>query len=78
MSKKQENRFSRAKQYRNDRKRFNVYVVLHYESIAMKYDLTSYCNVLIDKNKHKYFKKIVYYTNHSNVKKTMLLRENLN
>ena len=70
-------RFARASQYRNDRKRSNVHAILHYDMMNEKYDLTSHCNVLIDEDKHRYFKKMMYYINHSNIEKTMLLRENL-
>ena len=72
-----EKRSVRANQYRNDTKRSNVHTGLHFERIIAEYDLLSHCNVLIDENKHRYFKKIVYYTNHFNIEKTMLLRENL-
>ena len=75
-SDKQEERSDRAEQYRNDTKRSNVHAALHYDFIIVEYGLTSHCNVLIDENKHRYFKKIVYYINHSNFEKTMLLREN--
>ena len=42
-----------------------------------EYDFSAHCNVLIDENKHRFFKLIVYFINHLNVKKTMLLRKNL-
>ena len=32
---------------------------------------------LIDEDKHRYFKKIVYYINHSNIERIMLFRKNL-
>ena len=72
-----EKRSIRANQYRNDTKRFNVHVDIHFERIINEYDFFSNCNVLIDENKHRYFKKIVYYTNHSNIEKIMLFRKNL-
>ena len=67
----------RANQYRNDTKRLNVHADIHFDRIIAEYDLLNHCNVLINENKHKYFKKIVYYTNHSNIEKTMLFRKNL-
>ena len=70
-------RSARASQYRNDRMRPNVHTALHYPMINEEYGLSSHCNVLIGEDKHRYFKKIVYQTNHSNVEKTMLLKENL-
>ena len=67
----------RVNQYRNDTRRFNVHADVHFDRIIAEYDFFSHCNVLIGENKHRYFKKIVYYTNHSNIEKIMLLRENL-
>lgn len=64
-------------QYRNDTKRSNVHAGVHFERIIDEYDFFSNCNVLIDENKHRYFKKIVYYINHFNIEKTMLFCENL-
>ena len=72
-----EERSARVNQYRNDTKRLNVHAGIHFERIIAEYDLFSNYNVLIGEDKHRYFKKIVYYTNHSNIEKTMLLRENL-
>ena len=67
----------RVNQYRNDTKRSNVHVDIHFERIIAEYDFFSNYNVLIGENKHRYFKKIVYYINHFNIEKTMLFRENL-
>ena len=64
-------------QYRNDTKRFNVYADINFDCIIVEYNLLNHFNVLINKNKHKYFKKIVYYINHSNIEKTMLFRKKL-
>ena len=77
ISEKQDERSARAAQYRNDKKRSNVHANLYYDMMNDEYELSSHCNILIDEDKHRFFKKIVYQINHSNVKKTMLLRENL-
>ena len=55
-----------------------MHAVLHYNLIMNEYDFSAHCNVLIDENKHQFFKLIVYFINHLNVKKTILLRENFN
>ena len=77
VSGKSDERSTRAAQYRNDRMRPNVHTALHYPMITEEYGLSSHCNVLIGEDKHRYFKKVVYQTNHSNVEKIMLLKENL-
>ena len=54
-----------------------MHVDIHYESVFVEYDFINHCNVFIEENKHRYFKKIVYYINHFSIEKTMLFRENL-
>lgn len=67
----------RAKEYRQDKQRPNVHTGLHYEAVMKEYGLPSNCNVLIGEDKHRWFKKIVYNTNFSNVERHLLLRESL-
>ena len=38
----------RVNQYRNDTKRFNVHVDIHFQRIIDEYDFFNNCNVLID------------------------------
>ena len=67
----------RAMQYTNDQKRPNIHTALHYGAVMAEYGMPSNCNVLIGEDKHRYFKKIVYTTNHSQVERAMLGQENL-
>ena len=71
-------RSRRAVTYRNDQKRPNMHTGMHYGSTAAEYGLVSHCNVLIGEDRHRGFKKAVYYTNHRKVELALLLRENLN
>lgn len=59
-------------EYRNDQKRPNFHVAMHYADVMKEYALPSNCNVLIDEDKHCWFKKMVYTTNYSNVEKSLL------
>ncbi|KAN0071370.1 hypothetical protein V8E54_010801 [Elaphomyces granulatus] len=65
----------RALQYTNDSKKPNVHIGLHYELVKDEYGLPSHIHVLIGEEKHRWFKKIVYHTNHSNVERSLLNRE---
>lgn len=67
----------KAKEYRQDQQRPNVHVGIHYEEVMKEYALPSNCNVLIGEDKHRWFKKIVYNTNFSNVERHLLMRESL-
>ena len=67
----------KAKEYRRDKQRPNVHIGLHYEEAMKEYGLPNNCNVLIGEDKHRWFKKIVYNTNFSNVERHLLLRESL-
>ncbi|KAN0085068.1 hypothetical protein V8E54_001535, partial [Elaphomyces granulatus] len=67
----------RALQYTNDSKKPNVHIGLHYELVKDEYGLPSHIHVLIGEEKHRWFKKIVYHTNHSNVERSLLNRENV-
>lgn len=42
------------KKYFNDRKRFNVHTAIHYKIMMHEYEMSSNCNVLIEKDKHRY------------------------
>jgi len=53
-----------------------VHTALHYPDIADEYGLPSQCNTLIGEDKHRWFKKVVYTTNHSNIERIMLHKEN--
>lgn len=64
-------------QYISDLQRPNVHTGLHYQDVLEEYGLPSNINVLIGEDKHRWFKLIVYLTNHSKVEKTMLGKENL-
>ena len=67
----------RVKEFRFDQKRLNVHIDFHYVDHFQKYKLISNCNVLIEKNKHRWFKEIIYNINFMNVKKHLLKRENM-
>lgn len=54
-----------------------MHVGIHYTEIMDEYALPSNCNVLIGEDKHRWFKKIVYNTNFSNVERLLLTRESL-
>lgn len=47
-------RTQRVKKYRNDKRQPNVHTVLHYQNMMTEYALLFNCNVLIEKNKHRY------------------------
>lgn len=64
-------------EYRNDQKRPNFHVAMHYPDVMKEYGLPSNCNVLIGEDKHRWFKKAVYTTNFSNVEKLLLGRESV-
>jgi hypothetical protein len=64
-------------QYISDSQRPNVYTGLYYREMTEEYGLPGNLNVLIGEDKHRWFKLIVYITNHSNIEKTMLAKENL-
>lgn len=66
-----------AKEYRQDKQRPNVHIGIHYKELMTEYGLPSNCNVLIGEDKHRWFKKIVYNTNFSNVERHLLTRESL-
>jgi hypothetical protein len=66
-----------AEQYNNDKRRPNVHTALHYEMLMSEYAVPANCNVLIGEDKHRWFKKVVYNTNHSNVERVLLSKENL-
>lgn len=55
-----------AKEYVNDRKRFNVHTAIHYEIMMHEYEMSSNCNVLIEEDKHRYssFQSISSYCRH--------------
>ena len=63
--------------YLNDMKRPNMHTALHYPAITEEYGIPSNCNVLIGEDKHRFFKKIVYDTNHRRVEKELLSKENM-
>ncbi len=45
--------FKKEQKYENLQKCLNVHIELHLQKITQKYEMTSNCNVLINKNKHK-------------------------
>ncbi|KAL9036395.1 MAG: hypothetical protein Q9180_004325 [Flavoplaca navasiana] len=67
----------KGQEYENDQKRPNVHIALHYEDTMVEYGMPSNVNVLIGEDKHRYFKKVVYQTNHVNVERLLLEHENL-
>lgn len=67
----------KAREYRQDKQRPNVHIGVYYEEIMNEYGLPSNCNVLIGEDKHRWFKKIVYNTNFSNVERHLLMRKSL-
>ena len=79
----------RAISYNKGTSRPNVHTALHYSAVIQEYGLPVHCNVLIGEDKHRegvrillkiftdfarYFKKIVYLTNHQNGEKALLAR----
>ena len=50
---------------------------LHFENIIFEYVTSINCVTFIEKNKHRFFKKIVVRINSINIKKTLLMRENI-
>ena len=55
----------------------NIHAGLYYPNIIEEYSLPSHINTLIGKDKYRWFKKVVYITNHSNIEKVILIKENL-
>lgn len=70
-------RTAKGWEYRNDQKRPNFHVAMHYADVMKEYGLPSNCNVLIGEDKHRWFKKLVYTTNFTNVEKLLLSRESV-
>src|SRR6202007_2891778 len=66
----------RAVIYLNDIKRPNMHTALHFAILAHEYALPVNCSVLQGEDKHKYFKKVIYNTNHHQVEKDLLTKEN--
>jgi hypothetical protein len=71
------NTAKKALRYLNVMKRPNMHTALHYTEIAEEYGMASNCNVLIGEDKHRFFKKVVYNTNHHRVEKELLSKENM-
>lgn len=55
----------------------NMHTGLHYGLIAAEYGYPFLVNVLIGEDMHRYFKKIIHQTNHVQVEKALLMRQNL-
>ncbi len=68
---------TKTENFQADQRRSNVHVALHYVDQLNEYELMSNCNVLIDEDKHRWFKKIIYNINFSNVEKHLLSWENM-
>ena len=68
---------AKSKEYLSIAKRPNLHIGLHYELVMEEYAMPSNCNVLIGEDKHRKFKDEIYSTNHSNVEKALLSRENM-
>ena len=66
----------KALNFLNDIKRPNMHTALHYSILNEEYALPVNHNALPGEDKHKWFKLIVYYTNHTQVEKRLLEREN--
>lgn len=64
-----------AVKYRREQAKPNFHVGLHYEAIAREYAMIRNCNVLIGEDKHRAYKKAIYYTNHQNPERDLLARE---
>ena len=55
----------------------NVHIELHYLQQCLEYGTAWNCNMLIGEDKHRFYKAIVMLTNGRKVKKSLLLKENL-
>ncbi len=60
-----------------DKSRPNVHTALHYPSLLGEYGTPCNLNVLIGEDKHRFFKKIIYQSNHRNPEQFLLERERL-
>lgn len=67
----------KVNEYRQDKQQPNVHISVYYKVLMTKYRLPSNCNVLIGKDKHRWFKKIIYNTNFSNIEHFLLTRESV-
>lgn len=54
-----------------------MHTALHYLAITEEYGMASNYNVLIGEDKHRFFKQVVYNTNHQKVEKELLSKENM-
>ena len=71
-----EQRSKKAVEYANEQNRPNFHTALHLKAMMEEYGMPSNCNVLIGEEKHRESKKHVYSTNHSNVERQLLRRQN--
>lgn len=55
-------------------KLFNFHIDMHFEKIMRKYAVLWNVNVLFDENKHKFFKKTIFFNNHRKSAKQILLK----
>ncbi|KAI9749068.1 MAG: hypothetical protein M4579_007019 [Chaenotheca gracillima] len=65
----------KAQDYRSSKQRPNIHAGLHYPSIVEEFGTSFNCNVLMGEDKHRFFKKIIYQSNHKNPEKMLLGRE---
>ncbi|KAI9747998.1 MAG: hypothetical protein M4579_007339 [Chaenotheca gracillima] len=65
----------KAHEYRNSQGRPNIHIALHYPDIIEEYGTAFNCNVLMGEDKHKFFKKIIYQSNHRSPERMLLGRE---
>jgi hypothetical protein len=67
----------KAIQYHNMKGRPNMHVGMHHHLASIEFGLVSHCNVLIGEDKHRQYKKEIYYTNYQHPERDLLNRENL-
>ncbi|KAF1816368.1 hypothetical protein P152DRAFT_388522 [Eremomyces bilateralis CBS 781.70] len=65
---------AKAVLYLSDIKKPNMHTALHYPQLAEEYAMPSNCNVLVGEDKHRFFKKVIYQTNHQKVEREPLSR----
>jgi hypothetical protein len=53
----------------------NVHAGLHFPEILVEYGSPAHLNTLIGEDKHRWFKQVVYQTNHRNIERLMLRKE---
>jgi hypothetical protein len=66
-----------AQTYLNSMKLPNLHTALHYPALAEEYAMPANLNVLIGEDKHRFFKKVVYTTNHQHPGRDLLQKENI-